>query len=548
MNIAYKIRAGFIFLFFCSLYMLILLNLYSIAIKQRNFFSTLGKQQYMISIKSTPERALIYDRCGSPLVINKPMLSAFILPKNLESTETVERFLKKYFPKALKRLYQHADSDTYFLYIKRKLNPDQLALLKKNNIPDIKLLKEPGRFYPLENDGHLIGITNIDNIGLFGIEGIYDKQLSGLPATFSLEKDGRSGHFYFNKTTQQEGLEGTPLKLTIDADLQFLAFEQLKNTLTNFKAEEGAVLIMNPINGDIIAMTQWPTFDTNNTEEIPIECTKNRAITDVYELGSVMKVFTALAALEEQIVTPDELIDCENKKTTYIDGIKVNTVHEEGIIPFSQVIEMSNNIGIAKVAQRLNNKLYHHYKQLGFGQKTDLLWPGQQKGFVNPPQNWTKQSIISLSFGYEITASLLQLARAFCTIANGGYLITPRIILDTQLTTNQEKKVPLYSQTTLNTLREILEKTVTQGTAHHAIMKGYKVMGKTGTANLLINGSYQPDHNIYTFAGIIEKGSYKRVIVTFIKNAAQKNLYAATVAVPLFEHVAENVLIHDKIL
>lgn len=546
MNTSYKIRASFIFLFFCSLYTLILLNLYSIAIKQRNFFSNLGKQQYMISIKSTPERALIYDRNGSPLAINKPMLSAFILPKNLDSPKMAERFLKKHFPLALNRLYHHADM--HFLYVKRKLSPDQITLIERNNIPDIKLLKEPGRFYPIESSGHLVGITNIDNNGLFGIEGIYDKQLAGEPTTFSLEKDARSGHFYFTKTTEQEGFDGTPITLTIDANLQFLAFEQLAETIDRFKAQEGAVLVINPLNGDIIVMTQWPTFDANNTETIPIDFTKNIAATNVYELGSVMKVFTALTALEEQVVTADELIDCEDKKTTFIDGIKVNTVHQAGIIPFSQVIETSNNIGIAKVAQRLNDKLYDHYKRLGFGEKTSLLWPGQQAGFINPPNHWTKQSIISLSFGYEITASLIQLARALCIIANGGYEITPRIILESTSSKTKEKKGPLYRPESLNTLREILEKTVTQGTAQRAIMKGYKVMGKTGTANLLIDGVYNPERNIYIFAGIIEKGSYKRVIVTFIKDAAYKDLYAATVAVPLFERVAEHVLIHDKIL
>jgi cell division protein FtsI (penicillin-binding protein 3) len=546
MNTAYKLRSSLIFLFFCSLYIIILFNLYSIAIKQRNFFINLAKQQYSISVTSTPERALIYDRNGAPLVLNKPMLSAFMLPKTLESKETLEPFLKRYFPQALERLHQHPDS--HFLYIKRKLSPEHLALLEQHNVLDIKLLKEPGRFYPIESAGPLVGITDIDNVGLFGLELIYDKLLGGSPTTFYLEKDARSGHFYFTKTTKREGIAGKPITLTIDADLQFLAFEHLKNTITYFNAQEGAVLIMEPTSGEIIAMTQWPTFDPNNTSKLAIEHTKNTMATNVYELGSVMKVFTALAALEEGVVTPDELIDCEHKKTTYINGIKVNTVYEDGIIPFSEVIQRSNNIGIAKVAQRLDHKLYEHYKRLGFGKKTGLSWPGEQKGFINPPQNWSRQSIISLSFGYEITASLLQLARAFCIIANNGYLVTPHILAHADMQNLKEEIKPLYSQESLNTMHDILEKTVTQGTAKRAAMKGYTVMGKTGTANVLIDGIYNPNHNIYTFAGIIEKGSYKRVIVTFIKDAAQKNLYASTVAVPLFERIAENVLIHDKIL
>ncbi len=474
MNIAYKIRSSFIFLFFCSLYIIILFNLYSIAIKQRNFFTNLAKQQYMITVTSAPERALIYDRNGCPLVINKPMLSAFILPKALESIETLEPFLKKYFPKALERLYQHPEAR--FLYVKRKLSPEYLELLEQQAITDIKLLKEPGRFYPVESAGPIVGITDVDNVGLFGIELIYHKQLGGSPTTFNLEKDARSGHFYFTKTTKKEGVAGKPITLTIDADLQFLAFEHLKDTIAHFNAQEGAVVVMDPTNGDIIVMTQWPTFDPNNTQEIIIEHTKNKLATNVYELGSVMKVFTALAALEEGVVTPDELIDCEHKKTTYINGIKVNTVCEHGIIPFSEVIQHSNNIGIAKVAQRLDHKLYEHYKHLGFGKKTGLSWPGQQKGFINPPQNWSKQSIISLSFGYEITASLVQLARAFCVIANNGFPVTPRIIANATVPNSAEKTGPLYSQENLEVIRDILEKTVTEGTAKSPPVRVFKLI------------------------------------------------------------------------
>ncbi|MEX0940160.1 MAG: penicillin-binding protein 2 [Candidatus Babeliales bacterium] len=544
MNQAYKLRAGFIFLFFCSLYLIILCNLYAIQIRQRSFYINLAKQQYNVSITSAPERALIYDRNGQPLALNKMSLSAFILPKKIEHIEQLEPFLKKHFPKALQRLYKNKDA--HFLYIKRKLTPEQLALIEQQNITDIKILKEPNRFYPVESSGPIVGITDVDNKGLFGIELLCNNQLGGQPSIHTLEKDARSGHFYFTKTTTTNGIQGNSVSLTIDANLQFLAFEHLKETVEKYQAQEGAVLIMNPQTGEILSMVQWPTFDANNTESLDIAYTKNKLVSDTHELGSVMKVFVALAALEEGVVTINELINCQNAKSTFLNGIKVNTWRAHSVIPFSEVIQASNNIGIAKVAQRLDKKLYDHYTKLGFGSKTKLVWPGEQKGFVNPPRNWSKQSIISLSFGYEITASLLQLAQAFCVIANDGYPVKPHIFLNEPSNRNQEN--PLYQEKTIELIRDILEKTVLQGTARRAALKGYKVMGKTGTANLIINGQYNHDHNTYTFAGIIEKGDYKRVIVTFIKDAAQKNLYASMVAAPLFEQIAEMTLIHDKIL
>ena len=175
-------------------------------------------------------------------------------------------------------------------------------------------------------------------------------------------------------------------------------------------------------------MVTYPHFDPNNTHTASAELCKNSIITDAYELGSVIKVCAALAALEENVVTPDELIDCKNTETTYIDGRKINTVKAHGIIPFTDVIAFSNNIGIAIVAKRLDKKLYDHYKRLGFGTKTGIEFPGENSGFVNPPEKWSKQSIISLSYGYEISATILQLACAFCTIATGHHVVPTLLI------------------------------------------------------------------------------------------------------------------------
>lgn len=548
MNTSYKIRSVFIFLIFCAFYLIILGNLYSIQIKQRHFFINLGQQQYNVTVTIPPARGLIYDRTGKQLLtVNKEYVSAFIMPKKLQSIDTLEQFLKKHFPHALERL--HTNLDNHFMFIKRKLSSEQIALLEHEKIADIHLLKEPHRYYPFEATASLVGITDIDNNGLFGIEALLNERLSGAPSTFSLEKDARSGHFYFQRETKVEGTPGLPVTLTIDADLQFLAYEDLKETISEVSAQEGSVLIMNPMNGEIIVMTQYPGFDPNNTESLNLAYTKNKCVTEVYELGSVMKVFAGLAALEENVVQPDELIDCQDSKITYVDGFKISTWKAHGIIPFREVIQQSNNIGIAKVTQRLEEKMYDHYKKLGFGSKSGLSWPGEQTGFVNPPEKWSRQSIISLSFGYEITANIVQLAKAFSLFANNGCIVTPKITIDPASASQQSK--PLYSPQSIALMRDILEKTVTEGTARKAAMQGYTVLGKTGTANMVIDGAYNKDHNVYTFAGIVEKGDYKRVIITFIKdvkNAHQQNLYASSIAVPLFERVAEHMLIHDAII
>lgn len=544
MDKQYKVRTIFIFLLFCSGYIIIILNLYLIQIRQNDFFKNLGKKQYNVHITRKPTRAPIFDRTGKQyLAMNKDCYSAFIIPKQIKSPQLLP-LLKENFPDAFQRLQNNKDKN--FMFIQRKLNDNQIALITQKNIPDIHLLKEPSRFYPLESAGPVVGITNIDNKGLFGIELIYDKALSGKPTTFYLEKDARSGHFHFKKETKIKGKEGKPVFLTIDSDLQFLVTEELKENITKHNAKEGAVIIMDPKNGDILSMVSYPSFNPNETQHLDLNTCKNKIITESYELGSVIKVFAALAAIDEEVVTLDEIIDCQSKKTAYIDGRKINTIKAHGFLSFSQVVEKSNNIGIAIVAKRIGTKLYDHYKKVGFGEKTNIKLPGEQKGIVNHPNNWSKQSVISLSYGYEISSTLLQLAKAFCMIARNGINVHPKILLSSH--SNNELPQRIYSEKSINKLKKILENTTLRGTARRARIKGYKIMCKTGTANLLVNGQYSQNHNIFTCAGIVEKNDYQRVILTFLKEVTKKNVYSETVVVPLFEKIAEKTLIHDKII
>lgn len=540
-----KIRIFAVFTFFCTLYGIIIVNLFYIQIKRHDFFSNLAHKQYHVSITRSPARAPIIDRNGNVLATNKEQMSAFIVPNQLASPETLQAFLAEQFPEALERMEKYKNHK--FMFVKRKLSPQEIQCIKAINLPDLHLISEPNRYYPSAAAGQLVGITNIENKGLFGIEMHYESLLAGTPRTYTLEKDARSGYYHFKKETTVEGSLGKPIQLTIDSNLQFLALEELKKTIEQFNAKEGSVLIMDPITGDILVMVSMPSFDPNNTSLLDIAATKNRTITETYELGSVFKVFTALAALEENVTHADEPIDCHNKTTTYLDGRKINTWKAHGTIPFSQVIESSNNIGIAIIAKRLHDKLYDHLRRLGFGKKVGIPFPGEQNGFVNPPHNWSKQSIISLSYGYEVTATLLQLARAFCIIANGGYSCTPRLIMNNASDHNNDHE-QLYRTETIDVLKEILRNTTLHGTARRASVKGYNVMSKTGTANLLENGTYTFKKNIYTCAGIVEKDDYKRVIVVSIKESPRPHLYASQVSAPLFERIAEKVLIHDKVL
>ncbi len=538
-----RLRSAIIFFSFCSLYLIIIFNLFLIQIWNNTFFSTLGAHQYQVTITQLPPRASIVDRTAKHyLAINKECVSAFIIPNQLKHKDEVTAFLQNHFPNAYQQFLEKEKKA--FMYVKRRLSQDEINSIQSLNSSDIHLLHESSRFYPLACTAPLIGFTDIDNKGLAGIELQCNHHLAGKPTTFCLEKDARSGCFYFKKELKEAGMQSKSIQLTIDSNLQFLVDEELAATMQQYHAREGTVIIMNPNNGEILALVSRP-YNDPNSGSFDVANIKPRTITESYERGSVMKVFTALAALEEQIVTPDEIIDCKNSKTCKIDGRTINTLRAHGCIPFTNVIAFSNNIGIAQVAKRLNEKLYDHYTRIGFGKKTGITLPGEQKGFVNHPSNWSKQSIISLSYGYEISSTLLQLACAFCMIANNGSPVEPKIIKNDQAHTAKE---PIYATNTIATIRDILRKTSQYGTGKRFQIKGYDVMSKTGTANLLVNGAYDQNKNIFTCASIIEKDTYQRVIVSCIKEVNIPNAHADTVAVPLQKKIAEKMIIHERMV
>ena len=367
-------RSFLIFFIFVSLYGIIVGNLYNIQVKRQEFFMNLGEKQYNISITTLPERAQIFDKNNSLIALNKDSFAAFLLPKEIIDRTIIQKFLEQHFPAAAQRLTSSWDKN--FFFISRKLTKEQEDLITKANIAEIHILQEPSRFYPYECLSTILGITDIDNHGIMGIEQQYDEMLRGTETTHTLKKDARNNHFYFEKEMTVQGIASEPIQLTIDADLQYKVSNIVQDAVLSLQAKEAAAIIIDPITGEISAMVSYPFFDPNNVEHLDMESTKNRPVSQAFETGSVIKPFCALAALEEEVVTLDEMINCENTKETKVEGIRVRTVIPHGTISFLEVIQNSNNIGTVKVAKRINKKLYDYYKLLGFGTPTGLNFPG----------------------------------------------------------------------------------------------------------------------------------------------------------------------------
>lgn len=534
-----KVRVSIMMLMLGMAYLIIFIHLALMQIVHGEFFRSLRHMQSITTITVPPPRGIIYDRFGEPLALNQEAYSACIVPATVKDRNALASVLADFAPRALERF--EATPTARFLFIKRHLTKSEEEYLRAQDNPDIFFITEPIRYYVHPSLCSILGVTNSDHIGICGLELWYNSVLAGSPTTYLLSRTGIRGTT-IARTILNEGVPGEPLHTTLDSTLQQIAQEELVKTITYWGSEEGALIIIDPETGDILALANAPTGDPNDMRNRSSECFTNRALIESFEFGSVMKVFPALAALDEGVVTLDEEIDCENTILTYIEGMKITTWKACGMLPYRDVIALSNNIGTSKVTERLGKSLYHHLRRIGFGSKTGIAFPGEEKGHVTHPSTWSRASLFSLSFGYEIRATLLQLARAFCLFSNGGYLITPR--LDRNLPILRSD-YPLYPPNSLNALRECIARTITHGNSQRAALPGVTVLGKTGSANLIVDGAYDPRSTLFSFACIVEKENYKRVIVTFIKKASKTGILAATVAVPLVRAVAERMLIHE---
>ncbi|MFH0898502.1 MAG: penicillin-binding protein 2 [bacterium] len=532
----YKARVFFVFLGIFCLYGIIVARLFLLQIYQKDFFKILARHQHYLTVSFEPDRAEIRDKNGTLLAFNKEVPSAFVLPRQLQDKARTKKFLKQHYPQVYQRMMD--DKKRHFLWVERKLTPDRLQFLKQATLQDIQFVQETQRYYPFKEFSHVIGFTDIDNNGISGIELEFSKQLQGTSITMLLSKDARSKSLYFDKSVIQKGDSGKPLALTLDHRLQFLSYEHLQETIDFFKAKSGSVLVMNPDTGEILVMANYPTFDANGKILADLSQTKNLIVSECFEFGSVMKTFSALAILEEGVTDLDELVDCEGK-IGYVDGFRIENWKSLDVLPFRDVVRFSSNVGIAKMVQRIGDKLYDHLIKIGFGKKTGILFPGEREGFVNNPANWSRSSLHVMSFGYEVMATMLQVALAMSVIANGGYLVKPILVQGQR----QSKSKKLYSDKTLALMKEILSSV----TGTNACIPGFATMGKTGTARLLVDGKYSDTSHIYTFAGIIENADYRRVVVSFIKEPERKHLWASDVAMPLFKKVAEKLAVHDMV-
>ena len=505
-----------------------------------------------------PKRGTIYDCMGNILARSLPIQSVFYSPfKGEPSHLQLEKIkkLKKILDLSqneLQNIYKRIGKNSSFIWIKRKIDPEKEEKVKKLSLSGIYFFEENKRFYPHGKlAAHLLGRVNIDDVGASGIEYKYNSVLEGKKGEHLILRDAKKREYRFETLKEPEA--GKDLILTIDETVQYYAEKELERVMRKTEASWGTVIISQPATGEILAMANYPTCDLNNPPPMPLSLDRNRAIHHNFEPGSTFKIVTASAALEERKVNLTDSFDC-SKGFIRVAGKTIRDHELFGVLSFPEVIIHSSNVGTIQFGQDIEEEIFFEtIKAFGFGEKTGIDLPAEEKGIFRPLDNWTQISAASLSIGYEISVTAAQLLQAINAVANKGFIISPRVVKKI-LSSPDEATVKAYrrrriiSEKSALILTSILQKAVQRGTGITARIKGYKVAGKTGTAQKFdpsIGGYSSTDH-ISSFAGFVPADNPALSMIVVIDEP--KGPYSGgEVAAPLFREIASLVLRYLRI-
>ena len=433
-----------------------------------------------------------------------------------------------------------------FAYVKRQVAPDQAERVAALNLDGIGFIKESKRFYPnKELASHLLGWVGVDNTGLSGLEHTYDPQIRGKAGTILVHTDAR--HKAFSRS-ERPPTTGSSIELTIDENLQHIAERELHAGVLENRAAGGTAIIMNPHTGEILAMANEPTFNPNAFRDFGDDDRRNRAVQDLYEPGSTFKVVTASAAIEEKLMPIDTIIDVSGGQIRIDKGRVVHDTHNYGALSFTDVIVKSSNVGAIKIGFKLGKERLSDYVQrFGFGRPVSPDFPGENGGIVWDREKWTDSALASVSMGYQVGVTPLQMAAAVSSVANGGEYAEPRVVRavyrDNRRFAVQPKIVRrTISADTAAALTAIMEQVVERGTAKLAQLPGYTIAGKTGTANKLLNGRYSSD-TYASFIGFLPSQHPAVTIIVVLDSPRGKNgHFGGPVTAPIFRRIAEATL------
>ncbi len=511
-----------------------------------------AERQQHRTIAAPAKRGEILDRQGRVLAYSVDAETIYAVPTEIAdpgpAAGALCGALGDCSPGDRQALLERLSSQRAFVYVRRQVAPDVAHRVAALGLAGVGFLKESRRYYPKKDlAAHLLGYVGVDNVGLGGIEATYDKDIRGRDGQVLIQVDAR--RHALQSRVERTPTAGADVELTVDQYIQYIAERELRGAAEENRAVGGTVVVVDPWTGQILAMANWPPFNPNVFQRAPQDVRRNRAIQDLYEPGSTFKVVTASAALEEGVIHPDDPIDVSAGMIRF-GSRRIDDVHRYGVLSFTDVIVKSSNVGAIKVGLRLGpERLSRYARRFGFGQPQSSDFRGESPGIVWQPSELTDSALASMSMGYQIGVTALQMATAVSAVANGGELIEPRvvraIIRDGRRMEVAKRVVRrAINRDTAATLTSIMEQVVERGTAETARIPGYQIAGKTGTAAKVVDGRYSQSEYNASFVGFAPSRRPALTIVVVIDSPHGKGYYGGVVAAPVFARIAEASLRH----
>ncbi len=505
------------------------------------FLQGQGDARYLRVVPVATHRGMITDRNGEPLALSTPVNSVWIHPKEFLTVQSqwpkVAKILKVKVSRITKLVMQRKTRD--FVYLQRHVTPEVSQQILALGLAGVSLQREYRRYYPAaEVASHVIGFTNIDDAGQEGLELAFDDWLKGTPGLKRVLKD-RLGRVIKNVELIEQAKPGKDLVLSIDRRLQYLTYRELKKAVYKYKAKSGSAVILDVKTGEVLAMVNQPSYNPNNRKKLKSKNFRNRAVTDVFEPGSTIKPFTIAAALESGKYRPTSKID--TSPGLFRVGTNIIRDHRNyGVLDLKRIIQKSSNVGASKIALSLPAaRLTGMHTKVGFGMRSQSGFPGEVAGLVHAVSNKQMIERATLSYGYGISVTTLQLARAYAVIANKGKRLPVRF-------TRVDKDVNGQAVLAANTSRQIIsmmESVITEeGTGKLASIPGYRVAGKTGTVKKITISGYSDKKYLSIFAGLVPASNPRMVMVVTVDEPLGGVYYGGEVAAPVFSKVMAGAL------
>jgi cell division protein FtsI (penicillin-binding protein 3) len=537
-----------VFIFFLA----IGVKLFSIQILKSEELKYLAERQQTGIEKINAERGLIYDRNNVLLVYNRNDVS-FYLDMRMVSKEEKKKVAEKFSSVFGKPLSYYADLmkvSGKTICLEKKAPGEKAIVLKNFKAVGLFYEEDPTRIYHYNNlASHVLGYISNDFHGVNGIEKTFDEQLRGTTGTMYVEKNAIGDMITVAEEQTKAAVPGNNIILTINKSYQAILEEELKKGLDNFGGTSAVGIIMDPNNGEILAMSDQHDFNPNNFWEFSDTVRRNKALTDTYEPGSTFKTITMSALLDQKLCRDDEVINIENGRYKF-NNVMINDSHNgNSTLTVRGILEQSSNVGISKLVRRIDDQLYYKYiRGFGFGNYSSLDLPGEAQGSLKNPMGWSPITKSFMSFGYELSVTPIQLISAYAAVINGGILYQPQIIkriMDSKgvvLTENSAKQIRnVISKETSDRMREYLRGVVDKGTGKAAKLDFISVGGKTGTSQKLIDGKYSKSHYNSSFIGFFPVEN-PQILCLVLVNSPERGRYGGAVGAPIFKEIADKIV------